>query len=143
MSIQVTLKSRGKLASRSDTAKKVGCLTHIGRHVMTFQMRFVAVDRAVGPMTDMATVGGSRTGTAVAFFRRQMATLDVELQQFSLVSGIGAGSRAGKQGWSRVDLLLVSGQPLCCLKMSVIAGLTFQPFYAAAVEALNRGTGRR
>jgi hypothetical protein len=108
---------------------------------MTFQMSFVAVDRAVGPMTDMATVGGRRT--AVSFFRRQMATLHVELQELSLVRGIGAGAWAGEQGWSRVDLLLVSGQPLRCLKLSVITGLTFQPFYAAAVEALNRGIGRR
>ena len=108
---------------------------------MIFQMRFVAVDRAVGPMTDMATVGGRRT--AVSFFRRQMATLHVELQELSLVRGIGAGARAGEQGWSRVDLLLVSGQPLHCLKLTVIAGLTFQPFYAGAVEALNRGIGRR
>jgi hypothetical protein len=112
---------------------------------MTFQMCFVAVDRAIGPMTNMATMGRGSC-TAVAFFRRQMATLHVELQQFSLVRGIGAGSRAGEQVWSRVDLLLVSGQPLHCLKLSVITGLTFQPFYAAAVtpdEAVNRGIRRR
>jgi hypothetical protein len=108
---------------------------------MTFQMCFVAVDRAVGPMTDMTTVGGRRT--AVAFFRRQMATLHVELQQLSLVRGIGAGARAGEQVWSRVDLTPVSGQPFHCLKLTVITGLTFQPFYTAAVEALNRGIGRR
>jgi hypothetical protein len=144
VSIQVALKSRGKIASRSHTAKKDGCLTHIsiGLPVMTFQMRFVAVDRAVGPMTDMATMGSGSRAT-VAFSRRQMATLHMELQKLSLVRGIGAGARAGEQVWSRVDLTLVSGQTLHCLKLSVITGLTFQPFYAAAVEALNRGIGSR